>query len=164
MLKMMGATQLTLLEPVQNRRDLAQKFGADFCIDPVHEDALARVNDITKGRGYDAVIEVSGAPSAAETALKLAAVRGTVVYVAMFPNTYNLPLNLYTYCYSRELTIKGSLNAPYAFPRAAAILPRLALDDFVDTVFDLDDGPAAFAEHLSGKHPKVVIRCNKGLD
>ncbi len=30
-----------------------------------------------------------------------------------------------------------------------------------EQIFDLDDCEQAFAAHLSGKYPKIVIRCNQ---
>jgi (R,R)-butanediol dehydrogenase/meso-butanediol dehydrogenase/diacetyl reductase/L-iditol 2-dehydrogenase len=164
LLKMYGATHLTMIEPVAQRRELAKKYGADFVIDPLSQDIEAEGKKITGGLGYDLIIEVSGIPSAAEKVLKVAAKGGTILYVAMFPNTYEMPLNLYNYCYKQELTISGTFVSPYTFPRAAQILSRMQLEDFTANVFDLDDPEGAFAAHLSGKYPKILIHCNKDLD
>jgi (R,R)-butanediol dehydrogenase/meso-butanediol dehydrogenase/diacetyl reductase/L-iditol 2-dehydrogenase len=164
MLKMYGASALTMIEPVAQRRDLAKKFGADFVVDPVAQNAEAEGLKITGGLGYDLVAEVSGAANAAESMLRIAAKGGTLIYVAMYPNSYTLPLNLYSYCYKQELTITGTFVSPYTFPRAAQILSRMQLDDFTANVYDLDDPEGAFAAHLSGKYPKILIHCNKDLD
>jgi (R,R)-butanediol dehydrogenase/meso-butanediol dehydrogenase/diacetyl reductase/L-iditol 2-dehydrogenase len=164
LLKMYGATHLTMFEPVAQRRELAKKYGADFVIDPLSQNIEEEGKKITGGMGYDLVIEVSGIPSAAENVLKLAAKCGTIIYVAMFPANYELPLNLYKYCYSKELTITGTFVSPYVFPRTAQIMGRMQLDDFTANVYDLDDPEGAFAAHLSGKYPKVLIHCNKDLD
>jgi (R,R)-butanediol dehydrogenase/meso-butanediol dehydrogenase/diacetyl reductase/L-iditol 2-dehydrogenase len=161
---MYGATHLTMIEPVAQRRELAKKYGADFTLDPVNQNVEEEGKKITRGLGYDLAVEVSGFPGAAETVLKLAARCGTILYVAMFPNNYELPLNLYTYCYGRELTITGTFVSPYVFPRAAQILGRMRLEDFTAHVYDLDDPEGAFAAHLSGKYPKILIRCNKDMD
>ncbi|MDR1319641.1 MAG: alcohol dehydrogenase catalytic domain-containing protein [Treponema sp.] len=164
LLKMYGATHLTMIEPVAQRRELAKKYGADFVLDPVNQNIEEEGKKITRGLGYDLVIEVSGFPGAAENVLKLAARCGTIIYVAMFPNNYELPLNLYTYCYGREITITGTFVSPYVFPRAAQILGRMRLEDFTAQVYDLDDPEGAFAAHLSGKYPKILIRCNRDMD
>ena len=71
-----------------------------------------------------------------------------------------MPLNLSDYLYLKELTLTGIFVSPYAFPRALQLLPLLRLSEFTDAVFDLDDAVAAFEAHVSGRHPKVVIRCN----
>ena len=161
MLKMMGAVNLTLFEPIAERRALGVKFGADHTVDPIAQDIVEAGMSITGGLGYDAVIDCSGAVAAAPVLPKITAKGGTLLYVAMYPNEYELPLNLYKYCYANELTITGTYVSPYAFPRAAQIMPRMQLDDFITKIFDIDDVEEAFLTQISGKYPKILIRCNK---
>jgi len=161
MLKMMGAVNLTLFEPIAERRELGKRYGADFCVDPIAQDTLKTAMEITDGRGYDTVIEVSGNTNAAYVMPQITAKGGTLLYVAMYPNEFEMPLNLYKYCYENELTISGTYVSPWAFTRAAQIMPRMQLDDFTTKVFELDDIAAAFMEQISGKYPKILIRCNK---
>lgn len=155
-----GATALTMIEPIADRRAMARRHGAQYAIDPVHEDQRAIADELTDGRGYDIVIDASGSTRATEGLLDLAAHGGTVIYGAMYPSDYALPLNLSDYLYLKELTLTGVFVSPYAFPRALQLLPLLDLDDFTRSVFPLEQAPEAFATHLSGRFPKVVIACN----
>lgn len=161
MIKRFGATSLTLIEPIADRRDLARQFGAVHVIDPTTQDLREEAKKITDGRGFDLVVEASGSPMAANAACDIAARGGTVLYVAMFPKEYTMPLNLYEKCYFNELTISGIFVAPYAFPRAAQMLPELELEPFTRQVFPLAQGEAAFAAHISGKHTKILIQCSE---
>ncbi len=163
MLKMRGATSLTLIEPIPARRELAKQFGADFVIDPTCQDVVEEAKKITGGRGYDVVVEVSGFCPAAQIPLKIAAYSGRVLYIAMFPRDFEIPVNLYDYCYDKNLIITGTKVAPYCFPRATQILPRMELDAFTEISFPLMQAKEAFAEHFTGKHPKVLICCNEDL-
>jgi (R,R)-butanediol dehydrogenase/meso-butanediol dehydrogenase/diacetyl reductase/L-iditol 2-dehydrogenase len=160
-MRMYGATSLTMIEPIAARRDMATRHGAEFVIDPVAEDQFARADEITEGRGYDVVIDASGSTRAVKGILDIAAKGGTVVYGAMYPADFEMPLNLSDYLYLKELTLTGVFVSPYAFPRALQILPHLDVDELTAAVFDLDDASEAFAVHVSGEHPKVVIRCNR---
>lgn len=159
-LKMYGATSLTLIEPIAERRDMALRHGAEHAIDPVGENQGERADAITGGRGYDVVIDASGSPRAVQGLLDIAAKGATVVYGAMYPAEFEMPLNLSDYLYLKELTLTGVFVSPYAFPRALQILPHLDVSELTNAVFDLDDAEEAFAVHVSGAHPKVVIRCN----
>lgn len=159
-LKLYGATSLTMIEPIAERRAMALRNGADIVIDPATEDQNARADEITGGRGYNVVVDASGSPRAVRGLLDIAAKGATVVYGAMYPYDFEMPLNLSDYMYLKELTLTGVYVSPYAFPRALQLLPRLALDELTQAVFDLDDAAEAFAAHTSGKHAKVVIRCN----
>ena len=116
-LKMNGASSLTLIEPIASRRELALQLGAEHVIDPSSQDVVKECMKITNGMGYDVVVEASGFAPAAQIPLMIAANGGKLLYVAMFPADYCLPLNLYQYCYQKELTITGTIVAPYAFPR-----------------------------------------------
>lgn len=78
------------------------------------------------------------------------------MYGAMYPATYEMPLNLYL----KALTLTGVFVSPYAFPRALQVLPHLELSELAAVVFDLEDAEEAFAVHDSDAHAKVVIRCN----
>lgn len=159
--KMMGATSLTLIEPIAERRVLAEKFGADHTIDPITQDVVQESMRLTETRGYDVVIDCSGSVKAVHPLPEITAKGGELIYAAMYPNTYEMPLNLYQYCYFHELTISGLYVAPYAFPRAAQILPRMQLNDFISQVYDIDDAEEAFRAQISGKYPKILIRCNQ---
>lgn len=160
MAKRHGATALTLIEPILERREMALRNGADHVIDPVAEDQSALTRQLTDERGYDVVIDASGSPRAVHGLLDIAAQGATVVYGAMYPEEYELPLNLSDYLYLKELTLTGVFVSPYAFPRALQILPSLNLSELTSAVFDLDDAALAFDEHVSGRHPKVLIRCS----
>ncbi len=159
-LKLYGATSLTLIEPIAERREMALRNGADFVIDPIAEDQGSRADEITEGNGYDIVVDASGSPRAVKGLLDLAASGATVVYGAMYPQDFEMPLNLSDYLYLKELTLTGVFVSPYAFPRALRVLPHLQLGELTQAVFDLEDATEAFAVHVSGKYPKVVIRCN----
>ena len=106
------------------------------------------------------MIDASGSTRAVLGLLDLAAKGATVVYGAMYPADFAMPLNLSDYLYLKELTLTGVFISPYAFPRALQVLPHLDVDELTRAVFDLEDAVQAFAAHVSGEHPKVVIRCN----
>jgi len=159
-MRMMGAVNLTLIEPIAERRALAEKFGASHTIDPTTQDVIKEALDITGDRGYDAVIDCSGAARAVTSLPQITSKGGTLMFIAMYPKDFEMPLNIYKYCYERELTITGTHVSPYTFPRSAQIMPRMQLEDFTAKVFDLDDIAAAFDAQLSGKYPKILVRCN----
>jgi threonine dehydrogenase-like Zn-dependent dehydrogenase len=157
---MSGASNLTLIEPIAERRQMALKFGADHVIDPLSQDVKKAAMELTGGKGYDVTIDCSGAVKAVYDLPFITAKGGLLIYAAMYPNTYEMPVNLYKHCYSNELNITGLYVAPYAFPRAIQIIPKMQLKDFTSKVFYIDDIEEAFKAQVSGKYPKILIRCN----
>lgn len=160
-MKMNGATSLTLIEPIAERREMALRHGAEHVIDPIAEDQAQHAEQITGGRGYDVVIDASGSPHAVGGLLDIAAQGATVVYGAMYPSDFEMPLNLSDYLYLKELTLTGVFVSPFAFTRALQILPYLDVEELTQSIFDIEDASEAFAMHVSGRFPKVIIRCNQ---
>ena len=107
------------------------------------------------------VIDCSGSTKAVYDLPYITAFGGKLVYAAMYPNEYEMPLNLYKFLYANELTLTGMYVSPYAFPRAWQIFPRFQLEEFTSTVFSIDDAEEAFKAQVSGKHIKILIECNK---
>ena len=158
--KLRGAADLTMVEPIAERRELAKRFGARHVIDPFNQNLYEEVMKITEGRGFEFIADLSGSAAAAPGLLDLACRGGTILYGSMYPDGYELPVNLLTRLYRQELTLKGFLISPYAFPRSVQIIKELDLDPLTECVFDLKDAAAAFDMHMSGKYPKVLVRCN----
>jgi (R,R)-butanediol dehydrogenase/meso-butanediol dehydrogenase/diacetyl reductase/L-iditol 2-dehydrogenase len=164
LMSMYGATSLTLIEPIAARRELAKKLGAEYVVDPINDDLYKRAMEITNDMGYDVVIEISGVPAGAVGMTPIAARGGRIVFGAMYPNAYEMPVNLFDVFYRQELTMTGMLLSPYTFPRTNQLFPRLKLDDFTQKYYYIDDVTEAFKAHLSGKYPKILILCNKDLE
>ena len=163
LMNMYGATSLTMIEPIASRRELAKKYGAEYTIDPINSNVTEEAMKITNGMGFDVVIEVSGTPAGATPMPTITARGGTLVYAAMYPNEWEMAMNLFKVFYRSELTLTGVLMSPYTFPRAAQLLPRLQLKELSEKSFYIDDAAEAFACHLAGEYPKILINCNKDL-
>ena len=163
-LKMYGASELTLIEPIAERRELGLKYGATHVIDPINENLYEKAMEYTNDLGYDLIVDVSGAPAAASPIPSITAKGGRIVYGAMYPNEWEMPINLFDVFYHREITITGMFVSPYAFNRAAQMLPRFDLEDLTAKVFPIDQSAEAFAAHISGKWPKILSKCNDDLD
>jgi len=162
-IKMMGAVSLTISEPNAARRKLAEELGADYTIDPTKEKIRDAADRITGGLGYDVVIDCSGSVHAVYDLPYVTSFGGLLLYAAMYPNDFEMPLNLYKICYKNEITITGTYVSPYTFPRALQLLPRFNLKPFTDTVFTLDEAEAAFAAQVTGEHVKILINPNPDI-
>ncbi|WP_319559145.1 alcohol dehydrogenase catalytic domain-containing protein [Marispirochaeta sp.] len=162
-MKMMGCVALTVIEPVESRRRIAQGYGAEYNIDPLSENINAESDRITGGLGFDVVIDCSGSVHAVAGLPEITAKGGTLLYAAMYPGDYEMPLNLFKYCYANELTISGVFIAPYTYPRAIQVMKRFSLDEFTKKVFLIDQAEDAFKAQISGEYTKILINCNKDL-
>lgn len=124
--KSKGASNVVLVEPVEEKRKIALKLGASFTIDPVRED----VKQVLKERGLhhiQVVIETCGLQSTSEEAIDIVDRKGTVVLFAV--TSVDSFMHLKTYdLFQKELTVKGSYCSPYDMGRAAELLNAHCID------------------------------------
>ena len=153
-----GASKITVSDPVVQKRENALAMGAQYAIDPMQEDLVARGMQITGGRGFDHIFEVSGVPVAAQPCLDLVARCGTVTYFAVFPPTYEMPLNLHT-LYMREGRIQTVFTSPDLVQRAVDLMPRLQTEKIIGKVYDLADAMEAVDMFHQSIYPKILLKC-----
>lgn len=160
MVLLAGSAKVTAIDPVESKRQMALDMGAQYAIDPFTEDMEKRAMEITDGDGFDYVFEVSGSPKAAEPALKIMGRCGTVVYFAVFPPEYEMPLNLYD-LYMKEGRIQTVFTTTSIMPRTINLIPRVQMDKVIGKVVPLSDGPGAFELFHKSIYPKILLDCSK---
>jgi alcohol dehydrogenase len=101
------AGRLIAVDGVEQRRELAQRLGAETV---APDDAADLVADATGGLGADVVVEAAGSPAGLDAALRLARGRGIVSVVgAHFEPDFPLDNAL---MFERELTLRFSIGDP----------------------------------------------------
>jgi len=156
-----GASRVVVADPVESKRSLAMEMGADMTLDPLAEDLWAVGMKVTGNRGFDTVIEASGALESAKAAMDLVGKCGTMVYFAVYPMNFELPIKPFD-LYSREITARGVFMSPYAFPRTMALLPKLKLNPLISKIFPLSDVVEAFEEQKKQQSIKILIKSSEG--
>ena len=156
-----GASQVVVADPVESKRNIALEMGADLAFDPLVEDMWATTMKVTNNRGFDTVIEASGNTDSAKSAIDMAGKAGTMVYFAVYPMNFELPIKPFD-LYARELTVRGVFMSPYLFPRTIAILPKLKLRPLVSKIYPLDEVVEAFEEQKRGQNIKILIKSSEG--
>ena len=59
--RLVGATPIVAVDPLPEARRRALAVGADVALDPAGDDVLARVRELTDGRGLDVAVDLVGA-------------------------------------------------------------------------------------------------------
>ena len=107
--KLFEPANIVAVDSIEYRLAKAREFGA-ITVDPKPENVLKLVEELTEGRGADAVLEAVGHPSALDLAIHV--VRpGGVVSIAGYhtQSTYSFPIQK---AYTKNLTLKiGRCNA-----------------------------------------------------
>lgn len=155
LLKMTGAGCIVVSEPNQQRRELAQKFGADYSVSP--EQLKEMIEEKTNGLGADIVIESSGTTKAAEQGIEILGKGGRLVIfgVAVPGRIMQVEQNL---LFQKELSIIGSNINPYTHGRALRLMPQLKLSELITHRYALQDVNEAINTAREGRGLKVVIK------
>ena len=77
-LRLSGANPVIAVDLNEERRNLALKLGADYALDPTDADFVNKVKEITKGKGVNATVEVTGISAAMNQALECASWQGRI--------------------------------------------------------------------------------------
>jgi threonine dehydrogenase-like Zn-dependent dehydrogenase len=79
--KKSGASYVAVIDPIEIRRDIALKSGADAAFDPTKEDVGLQLKKATDKLGVDVIIETSANQFALQDSLRGLAYGGTIAYV-----------------------------------------------------------------------------------
>jgi threonine dehydrogenase-like Zn-dependent dehydrogenase len=81
--KQMGAERIIAMSRHETRQQLAREFGATDIVTERGDDGVARIKDLTKGTGADAVLECVGTQESMMQAIRSARKGGYVSYVGV---------------------------------------------------------------------------------
>jgi len=147
-------------EPERVRREKALELGADAVLDPSSEDYVARVNELSGGRGANVTYVAIGAPAAIEAAVAGAAKRGIVsVYASVHPATVTITLPPNTF-HHREVTLSGSYSQEREdFMASAELIGRREIDlrPLITRTFPLSRLADAFEVALHKDAYRVLV-------
>ena len=155
--RLTGAMPVIGIDPIPERRALAETFGADATLDPTEIDAGRTLKEMTDGAGIDVALEISGSYEALHHAIRGTAYGGNVVPVSFYhgdPEALDLSKEWH---FNRQTMIAGARveSEPYhdhprwdrervydtvfeCFERG-----RLTADGILNTV-SLEEAPAAY--------------------
>ncbi len=157
--RLQGATNITVVEPVEAKRKLALKFGADHVIDPKKQDVVAEAMRLSNKRGYDRVIEASGDSKMFPLCIDMLAKCGKIVVYSIYLEHPELKID-FDKIFFKEASIHAVFGQPNLFPRAVDILPKLDLKSMLGPVYPLEKWREAIAAHQTMQYARVLVKCS----
>jgi len=147
-------------EFIERRLEKAKELGADDVICPAKEDAVERVKELTEGRGANTVIVAVGTIKAAQTAIEMAGICGTVNFFAGTYPSGDFPLDPNVVHY-RQLVLTGSHDfTPHHFTTAMKLIQygTIKVKPIISHVMPLEELATAFEIVERQEGLKVIIR------
>ena len=159
---MMNATKIIAVDLRESQLEFAMKFGATHTVNAADGDPVARVKEITGGRGADFTFEVVGATATIRNAYEMAGKSGVVTLVGIAPFGAEAPLNAVDMV-RMEKTVRGTY---YGSTHARVDMPKLTdlyhacklnLDELVVRRYTLDQINEAYDDMDQGEIGRGVI-------
>ena len=130
--RQLGAERIVAMSRHPSRQELAREFGATDIVTERGEEGVARIQELTRGVGGDAVLECVGTPEAMQQAIRSTRPGGTVGYVGV-PHGVQLDAQVLFFAHVRLF------GGPAPVRRYLPELVELVLNRKIDPgkVFDL---------------------------
>jgi erythritol/L-threitol dehydrogenase len=112
--KLHSPKKLVVMDTKPDRLELAKKFGADLVLNPLNDDVVKIVKDMTNGYGCDVFIEATGHPSAVVQGLQMIRKLGRFVEFSVFSHDVTVDWSIISD--RKQLDILGVHLAPYCYP------------------------------------------------
>ena len=158
--KIAGAGKIIALDPVAEKRAVAEKLGATHTIDALSETAADEVVEISRG-GVHHAIEAVGRPQSAATAVKVLRRGGTATILGMMPLSEKVGLSAMDLLSGKKLQggLMGSNRFPVDIPRLVDFYMRglLDLDTIIADRMPLERINDAFDELRKGDTTRSVV-------
>ncbi|QGG94520.1 Zn-dependent alcohol dehydrogenase [Actinomarinicola tropica] len=158
-----GATTIIAIDMFDSKLEMAKEFGATEVVNAGDGDPVAKVMELTGGRGADVSFEVIGLGPTIEQAINMARSGGEVVLVGVPRLEVMLNLNAaFTFLYTAK-TVKGcwygSANVDRDVPKLIELYQKgeLKLDELISREIDVADVNEAFEAMASGEVARSVI-------
>ncbi|HYL64024.1 MAG TPA: L-threonine 3-dehydrogenase [Candidatus Methylomirabilis sp.] len=157
--KACGSSTVFATETKEHRRAMAEKMGADVVLNPAAEDAVGRILRDTNGTGVDALLEMSGNPTAIQQGFKALRAGGRASLLGI--PTENVPLDLVNDVIFKGATVQGIYGRRMygTWVQMTALLKagRLNLDPLFGERAELENFESAFAKLQGGSAGKILL-------
>jgi len=151
-LKNLGCAKVIVVDIIDEKLEMAKKFGADLCLNGKKCDVIKSILEYTNGRGVDAAIELAGSKFTQVQAIDSVRKLGTVVLCGISYDDLVLPNKTLQKILRGELIIKGSWNSSIAplpineWKSALMFMDagKIKLNELITHVMSLEECQCAF--------------------
>jgi L-iditol 2-dehydrogenase len=160
MAKIFGAQKVIVSEILDERREMALKFGADRAVNPLKEDLKEIILNLSYGRGADAIIIAAASAEAQSQSLDLVAIGGHINFFGTLPKGKDkivIESNKTHYKNIKILGTTGTTVLNYYKTMELLISNKIDLSKFISGRYDFNQYEEAFEAAKSTKSLKVLF-------
>jgi len=148
---------LIVIDTLDDRLALSKSYGADLVINPMKEDAVAKVKALTEGYGCDIYIEATGVPAGVTQGLDMIRKLGRFVEFSVFGQETTADWSIIGD--RKELDIRGAHLGPNCYETVINLFQRglITADGIVTHEYSITDWENAFEVASSPESVKVLL-------
>ena len=162
---MMGAGQIIATDLSEHRLAWARRCGAEHVLNAsttTAEERVARVRELTGGRGADVVLHMANTPKSFVEGIEMLKRGGMMLEMGNFADTGEISLNVHRHVCSKNIRLIGLTNHPSTgYGPALRLLERYAdrypFDEMVTHEFGLHQADEALHTSMDPRSMKVAI-------
>ncbi len=155
--KLGGAAKLILIEPIEEKRRIAEQLGADITIDPLNEDvhSVLGAHGITR---ISTVIECVGKTATMKQAIAIAGKKSTVMLFGLSAPNDEMAIKPFE-LFKKEIVLKASFINPYTQRRALDLIDsgKIDVSSMVYKKIPVDELPAVLADKKQRALGKYIV-------
>ncbi len=160
--RLKSADPIIAIDLVDQKLLTARTFGATATINPLHQNTVQKINDLTNGRGVEFVFMTAGSSKAIEQGIEILARDGTIVLVGMPANGDHPDIDATVIANEGQRIIgskMGFANLPRDIPELIELYQKgeLLLDELITNRYPLADINLAIDEVREDKALRNVI-------
>jgi 2-desacetyl-2-hydroxyethyl bacteriochlorophyllide A dehydrogenase len=144
-----------VVDPIDERLAFARLLGIPHGINPVKENAVERIKEITGGRMAEAVVEASGSDAAIRSSIDYVAYSGRITLVGWPKGEVALMTAMFT---KKELDVMGSRNSLRVFPESIDLIAGNKIDvaSLITRTVSFEEIPAVVKEIAA--YPEIFLK------
>ncbi len=154
----LGATDITVVDVMDNRLQMAKKFGAKNVINGKNEDTVKviRSEEWFGDHGVDLVFECAGSAFTAQQAVQIVARGGKIMMVG----TQSKPVPIDFLKINREVTIQTSFRYCNNYPQTIEAIAsgKFNVKDMVTDIYDYKDVQKAFTDAIDPEKKANMVK------
>lgn len=146
-----GVKTVYVADVMENRLDMAGRFGASECICVKDKDMAARVMELTDGQGVDLVFETAGNEVTAKQTAELVKRGGSVVFVGMASNP------VFAYDFGKLQNKEAKINTVFRYRNLyetairMVVENKLPLKEIVTDIYAFSEVEKALEDSINSK-------------
>ncbi|MDD5698943.1 MAG: zinc-binding dehydrogenase [Victivallaceae bacterium] len=163
--RILGAGEIIAIDKSDFRLNMAREFTADQALNIAktsREERIAKVRELTHGRGADLVVECTGSPHAVIEGLDMLRKGGTYIEAGNFVDTGTTEININRHLCAKNVRLFGVTNHPFThYGQSIKLMEKYAgifpFGKFVTHRYKIEDAEAGLRRSFEPDTMKVVI-------